>query len=119
MFDKNGITFEIGEQCYGENDDEEFSYNPSVQYSNDEILDMLNMNEFEDEEEANEDANERGGASIYGISFAKLKAKMTNLTPDGKVNQMSFLVCIVPSPWRKLCRHAEQRITEVRLRTEY
>ncbi|EZA62898.1 Peptidyl-prolyl cis-trans isomerase FKBP6 [Ooceraea biroi] len=82
LINKDGITFDIGEQ-YCEENDEEFAYTPLVQYSNEEMLDMLNMNDFDDPEELNDD-NEKG-LSLYSISFAKLKTKMTNLTPDGKV----------------------------------
>lgn len=84
MFHEDGITFEIGEQYDDDDDDDEFSYTPLVQYSNEEMLQMLNMNDF-DEDDIKED-DDNGGVTLCGISFAKLKTKMTNVTPDGKVN---------------------------------
>ncbi|XP_071568552.1 inactive peptidyl-prolyl cis-trans isomerase FKBP6 [Temnothorax nylanderi] len=79
LVNEDGITFEIGEQFDNE-DDEEFGYSPHVQFSNEEMLNMLNMNDFEDEDEDNE-----GTVSLCGMSFSKLKAKMTPLIPDKKV----------------------------------
>ncbi|XP_011879049.1 PREDICTED: inactive peptidyl-prolyl cis-trans isomerase FKBP6 isoform X2 [Vollenhovia emeryi] len=51
------------------------------------MLNMLNMNNFEDEEE--EEEHDAGPSTIYGMSFSKLKSKMTSLTPDQKV--MKFI----------------------------
>lgn len=85
LIGEDGITFEIGEDYIGEdNDEEEFSFSPFVHFSNDEMLNMLNMNGFEDENDENGD-NEKGSISLYGMSFEKLKAKMTSLTTDQKV----------------------------------
>lgn len=81
LIGEDGVTFEIGEE-YHNDDDEEFSYSPFVQFSNEEMLNMLNMNGFEDEDDGDD---EKGSISLYGMSFAKLKAKMSSLTPDQKV----------------------------------
>ncbi|XP_012221039.1 inactive peptidyl-prolyl cis-trans isomerase FKBP6 [Linepithema humile] len=81
LMHEDGITFEIGGQ-YQDDDDEEFAYSPTVQFSNDEMLDMLNMNDFEDEEDGD---NEKETVTIYGISFEKLKTKMKAITADKKV----------------------------------
>lgn len=80
LMHKDGFTFEIGEQY--QDDDEEFAYSSFVQFSNDEMLDMLNMNDFDDEE----DGDGKEALNICGISFEKLKIKMTALTTDEKVN---------------------------------
>lgn len=77
--------FEIGEQYY-DDEDEEFAYTSFVQYSNEEMLDMLNMNDFSDDESDNQEEN----VLLHGISFAKLKKKMISLTADQKVNQLLF-----------------------------
>ncbi|EFN71505.1 FK506-binding protein 6 [Camponotus floridanus] len=83
LIGEEGVTFEIGEDYVGEdNDDEEFSFSPFVHFSNEEMLNMLNMNGFEDE---NDGDDEKGSVSLYGMSFEKLKAKMTSLTIDQKV----------------------------------
>ncbi|XP_072757123.1 inactive peptidyl-prolyl cis-trans isomerase FKBP6 [Anoplolepis gracilipes] len=86
LISENGVTFELGDEFREDDDDEEFSYSPYVQFSNEEMLNMLNMNGFEDE---NDRDNEKGSVSLYGMSFAKLRAKMTNLTADNKV--MKFI----------------------------
>lgn len=88
LIGENGVTFEIGDESYiGEDndDDQEFSFSPFVQFSNEEMLNMLNMNDFEDEDDRDD---EKGSVSLYGMSFAKLKAKMTSLTTDQKVNHI-------------------------------
>ncbi|XP_014475449.1 PREDICTED: inactive peptidyl-prolyl cis-trans isomerase FKBP6 [Dinoponera quadriceps] len=82
LLSNDGVMFEIGEPICDE--DEEFGYTPFAQYSNEEILNMLNMNDFENDEDKEQEA-----VLIYGISFDKLKTKMTNLTSDGKV--MKFI----------------------------
>jgi len=71
----NGITFEIGDNIFKNEEDEEFSYSSHVQFSNEEMLNMLNKNDFEDDDE---DVKET--VSLCGISFSKLKTKTTNLT---------------------------------------
>lgn len=83
---EDGVTFEIGEE-YLENDDEDFSYSPFVQFSNEEMLNMLNMNGFEDDDDRDD---EKGTVSLCGMSFAKLKTKMTSITSDQKVNQILY-----------------------------
>jgi hypothetical protein len=88
LIGRDGITFEIGEQYEDENE-KELSYTSFVQYSNKEMLHMLNMNDFVDAEDTNKN-NEIDNLSLYNISFEKLRTKMTNLTPDGKVNQIYF-----------------------------
>lgn len=96
MLSEDGVIFEIGEQY--EDDDEEFSYSPSVQFSNEEILDMLNMNDFGDEDDEDK---EKETVSLCGMSFAKLRTKMTDLDKDQKVSQIScksFLQIIFLSP---------------------
>ncbi|XP_039305328.1 inactive peptidyl-prolyl cis-trans isomerase FKBP6 isoform X2 [Solenopsis invicta] len=76
----DGITFDLEEEI--ENDEEEdFGYSPHVQFSNEDMLNMLNMNDFDDD---NED-DEKETVSLCGISFSKLKLKMTSLTEDEKV----------------------------------
>ncbi|EGI59395.1 PREDICTED: inactive peptidyl-prolyl cis-trans isomerase FKBP6-like [Acromyrmex echinatior] len=80
LMNDNGIMFEIEDDIIKNEEDEEFSYSSHVQFSNEEMLNMLNMNDFEDEDE---DVKET--ASLYGISFSKLKTKMTSLTTNGKV----------------------------------
>lgn len=79
LMNENGVFFEIGDNY--EEAEEEFGYTPHVQFTNEEMLEMLNMNEFEDEEEQS-DSND---IVIWGISFDKIRTKMTPVTEDGKV----------------------------------
>ncbi|KAL0113197.1 hypothetical protein PUN28_012408 [Cardiocondyla obscurior] len=86
LMKEEGITFEIGEHLdNAEEDDDEFGYSSNVQYSNEEMLNMLNMNDFDDDEELDNMEENSGGVTLCGLSFSKLKAKMTKLTADGKV----------------------------------
>lgn len=87
LINEDGITFEIGSDFNpGEEEEEdEFTYSPYVQFSNEEMLNMLNMNDFEDENE-----DEKVAVTLCGMSFSKLKAKMTSLTADEKVNQILY-----------------------------
>lgn len=79
---EEGVTFEISQDYLDENNDEEFSYSPYVQYSNEEMLNMLNMNGFEDDDDRDD---ENATVSLCGMSFEKLKVRMTSLTTDQKV----------------------------------
>jgi len=90
LINEDGITFEIGEQFMNE-EDEEFGYSPNVQFSNEEMLNMLNMNDFEDDDED----NEKGTMSLCGMSFSKLKTKMTSLTTNQKVDQILYFLYII------------------------
>lgn len=87
LINEDGITFEIGEELNNEEDEEdEFAYSPHVQFSNEEMLNMLNMNDFEDDDE-----DEKVAVTLCGMSFSKLKTKMTSLTTDQKVNRIFIL----------------------------
>jgi len=66
----NGIMFEIGDNIFKNEKDEEFSYSSHVQFSNEEMLNMLNKNDFEDDDE---DVKET--VSLCGISFSKLRKR--------------------------------------------
>ncbi|XP_076296106.1 inactive peptidyl-prolyl cis-trans isomerase shutdown [Lasioglossum baleicum] len=81
----DGVVFEIGE--YKENDEveEEFSYSPHISLTNEEALNLLNMDDFE-----NEENNETGdnSCSVFGVSFDELKTKMTNVLEDGKITKL-------------------------------
>lgn len=88
LMNEDGITFEIGEDTLDNMEEEEFAYSPHVQFSNEEMLNMLNMNGFDIEEEDN--GNENGTVTLCGMNFSKLKMKMENLTTDGKVNEILY-----------------------------
>lgn len=62
--------------------------------SNEEALNLLNMDDFQDEDDYDNDHtnNKDNSISICGLSFEKLKAKMTDITGDGKVNN-TFCCC--------------------------
>lgn len=82
----DGVVFEIGE--YKEEDemeDEEFSYSPYISLTNEEALNLLNMDGFDDDENNESSDNP---STIFGTSFAELKTKMTNLLEDGRITKL-------------------------------
>lgn len=96
LISEDGITFEIGDDLnLEEEEEEEFAYSPYVQFSNEEMLNMLNMNDFEDENE-----DEKVAVTLCGMSFSKLKTKMTSLTTDKKVNQILYYLLNIRSVQR-------------------
>ncbi|XP_033358600.1 inactive peptidyl-prolyl cis-trans isomerase FKBP6 isoform X1 [Bombus vosnesenskii] len=83
---KDGMVFEVSNNC--ENfDDEDFGYSTDIPLTNDEVLDLLNMDDFQDEDTCDDD-NINNRITVCGISFKKLKTKMTNLFGDGKVMKL-------------------------------
>ncbi|XP_033338043.2 inactive peptidyl-prolyl cis-trans isomerase shutdown [Megalopta genalis] len=85
---QDGVVFEIGEYKDIEKE-EEFSYSPHVSLTNEEALNLLNMDDFEDNEnDDNNDCTRDGSCSIFGISFEELKTKMTDILGDGKIMKL-------------------------------
>lgn len=60
--------------------------------TNDEALNLLNMDDFEDPEniDNDDDDNKNNLITVCGISFEKLKTKMTDVLGNGKVNYASW-----------------------------
>ncbi|XP_076655778.1 inactive peptidyl-prolyl cis-trans isomerase shutdown [Halictus rubicundus] len=81
---EDGVVFEIGE--YREDDDEEFSYSHNISLTNEEALNLLNMDDFEDEE--NNDSTGDNPVTIFGVSFDELKTKMTDILGNGKIMKL-------------------------------
>ncbi|XP_031845588.1 inactive peptidyl-prolyl cis-trans isomerase shutdown [Nomia melanderi] len=77
---KDGLVFEVGE--YLQPEEEDFSYSSTVPLSNEEVLNLLNMNDFQDNDDDDEADN---SASLFGISFDELKTKMTDICGNGKI----------------------------------
>lgn len=86
---EDGVVFEIGDEY--QNDEEEFSYSSEVPLTNEEALNLLNMDDFEDEDDDN-DANKPDTVTLCGISFEKVKSKMTSVFGNGKVNDTLFKI---------------------------
>lgn len=84
LMSPDGFTLEIGDQ-YMDEEDEEFSYSSDVFLSNEEVINMINMDEFKDEDE---DVNESTTAMPCGIGFETMKTKMTPLLDNGKVMKL-------------------------------
>ncbi|XP_029034471.2 inactive peptidyl-prolyl cis-trans isomerase FKBP6 [Osmia bicornis bicornis] len=84
---KDGFAFEIGDD-FENLDEEEFCYSSDLPLSNEEALNLLNMDDFQDEEDYDNNRTTENSISICGLSFEKLKAKMTNVTKDGKVMKL-------------------------------
>ena len=82
---EDGVVFEIGDEY--QNDEEEFSYSSEVPLSNEEALNLLNMDDFEDEDDDN-DANKSETVTLCGLSFEKVKSKMTSVFGNGKVMKL-------------------------------
>ncbi|XP_015185328.1 PREDICTED: inactive peptidyl-prolyl cis-trans isomerase FKBP6 [Polistes dominula] len=85
LLSPEGFTFEIGDEYIQKEEEDNCLYNSNVFLSNDEIVDMLNIDNFE-----NEETNDYESAitNVIGISFAKLKSKMTPITEDGKIMKL-------------------------------
>lgn len=78
---EDGFVFEIGDEY---KDEEEFPFSANVQLSNEEALNLLNMDDFQDDDDEDDTEGETF-ASVCGISFEKLKSKMTSVIENGKV----------------------------------
>lgn len=75
---EDGFTFDIEEQDF--DDEDEFGYSSNVHFTNQEMINMLNMNNDDGEE------NEEGGCEILnGLNFENLRQKMSPVTLDQKV----------------------------------
>ncbi|XP_035727793.1 uncharacterized protein LOC118444057 [Vespa mandarinia] len=86
LLSPDGFTLEIGDEYLEKEEEDKFSYNPNVFLSNEELINMLNMDDFKiDEAEEN---NEATGSVPFGISFATMKTKMTPVTKDGKIMKL-------------------------------
>lgn len=83
LLSPDGFTLEIGDEYFQKEEEDEFSYNPNVFLSNEELINMLNMDDFKIDE--NEGSDEATGTMLCGISFATIKTKMIPVTKDGKV----------------------------------
>ncbi|KZC09784.1 PREDICTED: inactive peptidyl-prolyl cis-trans isomerase shutdown [Dufourea novaeangliae] len=87
---QDGLVFEIGE--YQGMDEEEFSYSPAIPLTNEEALNLLNMDDFQDGDDDNDndddDTTKDNSVSLFGISFDKLKTKMTDILGNGKIMKL-------------------------------
>ncbi|XP_076766243.1 inactive peptidyl-prolyl cis-trans isomerase shutdown [Xylocopa sonorina] len=81
---QDGLVLEI-DNDYQTMEDEDFAYSTDVLLSNEEALNLLNMDDFQDD---NDDDYNNGPATICAISFAALKTKMTDVSVDGKVMKL-------------------------------
>ncbi|CAL7934498.1 unnamed protein product [Xylocopa violacea] len=66
--------------------DEEFAYSTDLPLNNNEILTLLNMDDFQDDDD-DDDCN-NSPATICAISFDVLKTKMTDIFGSGKVMKL-------------------------------
>ncbi|KAG7213934.1 hypothetical protein KM043_003133 [Ampulex compressa] len=85
IMSKDGVTIEIGDE-YRREIEEEFSYSSDVYLSNDEMMNVLNMEDFD------EDTNKENDSATlilpYGIGFQELKTRMMDLSGDGKIMKL-------------------------------
>ncbi|KAK1131776.1 hypothetical protein K0M31_015935 [Melipona bicolor] len=82
---KDGLIFEINNDY--EKFDDEFGYSADIPLTNEEALNLLNMDDFEDEDNCDDD-NTNNQITICGIGFEKLKTKMTDIYGDGKIMKL-------------------------------
>ncbi|XP_014613253.1 PREDICTED: inactive peptidyl-prolyl cis-trans isomerase FKBP6 [Polistes canadensis] len=85
LLSPEGFTFEIGDEYIQKEEENNCSYDSNVFLSNDEIIDMLNIDNLKNEE--TEDY-ESAVTNVIGISFAKLKSKMIPVTEDKKIMKL-------------------------------
>lgn len=90
---KDGLVLEITND-YENFDEEEFGYSEDLPLTNEEALNLLNMNDFEDEDDCN-DSNINKQITVCGISFEQLKTNMTDIFGNGKVNFFFIVLCIL------------------------
>ncbi|CAK9795076.1 Inactive peptidyl-prolyl cis-trans isomerase shutdown [Anthophora quadrimaculata] len=86
---EDGLILEIGNKDEHIND--EFPYSEDIPLTNDEALNFLNMDDFEDRENVNndDDDNTNNLITVCGISFEKLKTKMTDVLGNGKIMKLT------------------------------
>ncbi|OAD62431.1 Peptidyl-prolyl cis-trans isomerase FKBP6 [Eufriesea mexicana] len=84
---KDGLVFET-DNNYDNLDDDEFGYSEDLPLTNEEALNLLNMDDFQDEDDYNDDNDTTNPVTICGISFEKLKTKMTDIFGNGKVMKL-------------------------------
>ena len=82
---KDGFVLSMGDEI-PEDTEDLHPYRPNVDLSNDQMIKLLNMEEFgEDDDENVTDAD---AMSPWTISFSKIKSKSHDLTKDGKVMKL-------------------------------
>ncbi|KAF7383084.1 hypothetical protein HZH68_014933 [Vespula germanica] len=88
LLSPDGFTVEIGDEYFQEEEEDNFSYNPNVFLSNEELINMLNLDDFKTDETEDDENDEATGTMLCGISFATMKTKMIPITKDGKVMKL-------------------------------
>ncbi|XP_053979048.1 inactive peptidyl-prolyl cis-trans isomerase FKBP6 isoform X1 [Hylaeus volcanicus] len=85
---QDGVVFEIGD--YQDMDDEEFSYSSTVPLTNDEIINLLNLDDFpdDDDDNGNDETSTDNSIMLCNVSFEKLKARMTDILGNGKIMKL-------------------------------
>ncbi|XP_076629266.1 inactive peptidyl-prolyl cis-trans isomerase shutdown isoform X1 [Colletes latitarsis] len=82
----DGLVFEIGE--YEGMDEEEFPYSSSIPLTNDEVLNLLNLDDFHDDDDNNDNNTTDNSVLLCNMSFDKLKTKMTDILGNSKVMKL-------------------------------
>ncbi|XP_023290805.1 inactive peptidyl-prolyl cis-trans isomerase FKBP6 isoform X2 [Orussus abietinus] len=84
LLSENGLTLEINEDYYQGEDVDEYDFKNGVRLGNEEMLRILNMDDFGGEVELDENS-EAEVVMPYDLNFEDLKTKMTDITKTGQV----------------------------------
>ncbi|XP_063979558.1 inactive peptidyl-prolyl cis-trans isomerase FKBP6 [Diachasmimorpha longicaudata] len=84
LLSEHGTTFNVGSEFTDM--DEEYLYREKLTFTDEELLRVINMQEFLDDDDQVEEDSEI--PQSVGIHFDKIKEKMENLTADGKVKKL-------------------------------
>ncbi|XP_015126020.1 inactive peptidyl-prolyl cis-trans isomerase FKBP6 [Diachasma alloeum] len=84
LISEDGTTFNVGSEFT--DIDEEYLYREKMTFTDEELLRVINMQEFFDDDDQVEE--ECDIPQSVGIHFDKIKEKMEDLTADGKVKKL-------------------------------
>lgn len=81
----DGLTFDFGDE-FKDDIDDRYKYNPNVNVTDDDLIKFMNLELSDDEDSQDTQDNSNKNLPIsLGLNFDKVKEKMVDLTPDGKV----------------------------------
>lgn len=87
LISSEGIILEVDDDLKSSEDIEEFSFTPDVHLTNDEVLNLLNMEDFLDDDNVDDDSK-NVAMTVSMANFESLKRRMLDLTGDDKVMKL-------------------------------
>ncbi|KAK0166176.1 hypothetical protein PV328_004618 [Microctonus aethiopoides] len=84
----DGLTFDFGDE-FKDDIDDRYKYNPNVNITDDDLIKFMNLelSDDEDTQDTLDNSNKNSPISL-GLNFDKVKEKMVDLTPDGKIKKL-------------------------------